>query len=417
VSQDKPENTANMRSGKILLGMVVLVVLGAVFWWGSRDPSATANDSNPERSGAIDSATAPEGAEDSAGPATAANRSERAVPAHASADDLPSPQDWLEAFSKVPEADRDVWLDAWWRDTKAARSETELTEWLMAFLASGLDAETGLRFRVGPEGVLDESPSLRAQVLDWLGEINATAAARQAREILDRMAAPAEVAVALRNYGRVLEEPSQDAYYIDRITELVSRTDWQAYPSGGYLEAFDAAVHSGAAEVVGPLLEASLDAPHAGTRKAATMALDNLAGDDPLLVAQWIDTADSPIAKMPTFRASLVSRLDPREAPHVEELRRYLLEVPHGSGELEVFANTFPNANDFAAHYLLTHQPGRNLYATAQIDLAAYRLVRTWKADPAFAPRRDTLDTIEVRLRGFLESAVRGGFLQEEKIP
>ena len=198
---------------------------------------------------------------------------------------------------------------------------------------------------------------------------------------------------------------------------MLANNDWQSAPTGGYLEAFDTAVHSRSASVVPELIALITERPHPAMRKAAMMALDNLTGDDPLLVAELLTTNDSPMAQLPTFRASLLARLDPRDDAHVAELQHYLLDISHGVDELMTFANTFPNANDFAAHYLLTHQPGRNLYEVARVDLAAYGLVRQWQQDPAFASLYPSLQQVEQRLRPFLEDAVAGGFLQSTDVP
>ncbi len=316
----------------------------------------------------------------------------------------------------LPPEERAAWLAQWWGQARATQEEEVLAQWLVGFLASGLDLATGLDFAVGPGGALETAPTLRVQVLDWLGALAPELAAAEARAVLDRSPSPDEWAVALRDYGRTLGEPSQDDYYLDRVLMLLEQPSWQAGPTRGYLEAFDAAVHSGAEAVVEPLLALSLEAPHPGTRRVATMALDSLAGDDPLLVARVITAPGSPLREMPTFRASLMARLDPREPDHVAELSAYLLTVAEAGEERAAFAGSFPNLNDFAAHYLLTRQPGRNLVEMARTDLAAYELVRQWQTNPAFAARRDTLEAIEARLRPFLESAVRGGFLPAEEL-
>lgn len=303
-------------------------------------------------------------------------------------------------------------LAAWWADLdQSGMSAHDQARMLVAYLDSGQNLSTGQLFEVGQHGRLSSAPTLRVQALDWLGEADPRLAADYSRKIFEQSNSPDEWALALRNYGRILEAPDTDDFFTSHVRALINNQDWQANPTRGFLEAFDSAVYSAAPVIIEDLLEVCFTSGHKGTSLAATMALDNIAGDDPLAVARIITQPDSLIEHTPTFRASLMSRLDPLNAEHVEVLRAYLLDPSYEADELNVFANSFPNHNDFASHYLLTSQSARNLHLMARVDLAALELIREYQADPAFNDKLDLLNVMETQLQEFVESAQRGGFL------
>jgi hypothetical protein len=299
-------------------------------------------------------------------------------------------------------------------DSDAIDVKAPSTAELIEFLESGEDGDTGMPFVVGMDGNLDAAPTLRIQALDQLGRLDPDGSAAYAARIFDQSGSPGEWAIALRNYGRQLEQPDADPGYVSAILELITNPEWQARPTAGYLEAFDAAVHCAAPELVPVLVAISLNAPDRRTRMAATMALESLSGDHPERVARVIASPDSPIEAKPAFRASLMARLDPTRPGHVGLLRDYLLADDRSREELEAFADNFPNFNDFAGHYLLTRQTPRQLAVMAWTDLTALRLARKWRADPEFGEHEWFLEMLVERLERHVQSAVRGGILPPE---
>lgn len=119
----------------------------------------------------------------------------------------------------------------------------EAGEAIRTFLDSQTDAPTGLGFRLGGGGALEEPPTLRAFLLDLLGELDPAVAAAYARVILSRMDSPDEWALALRNLARGDTSADARALLEQKTGELLRHEPWQQNPSSGYLEAFDAAVH------------------------------------------------------------------------------------------------------------------------------------------------------------------------------
>ena len=327
-------------------------------------------------------------------------------------------QNLARHVSALPAEERSAHLQDWW----ARRGESQLSPAqagadLLRFLQSGLDADLGLVFRVAPGGILASAPTLRVQALDWLGAVDPEAAARYALEVFAESASPDEWAVSLRNYGRRLEDPSRDGLYISTLQRMIAHPEWQARPTGGFLEGFDAAVHCGSPKLLPVLWETAAQAPHRGTRMAAIMTLETMARREPAAVAAAIHGPDNPSSNLPGLRASLMARLDPANDAQAEILQHYFLNEDLPAAERAAFVRVFPNHNAFAGHRLLTQSAPQAIARMAWQDREALHRVREWQSDPRFAPHAGYLAELESRLAAFVESAVRGGILAMEDSP
>ena len=124
------------------------------------------------------------------------------------------------------------------------------------FLAGREDAATGLGFKVGPNGVLVDAPTLRTFMMDQLGIISGQAgladAAEAGRETLGAMTSSDEWALAMRNVAWA--DPSgSKAFLAGKVREMIAYTPWQQQPSPGFLEAFDVAAYTGDASLFNDL--------------------------------------------------------------------------------------------------------------------------------------------------------------------
>lgn len=302
------------------------------------------------------------------------------------------------------------WKEAW----DASGDRAGFARALVAFLEQEIDFESGETFRVGPSGNLRSAPSARVAALDWLGNTDPQAASILARKIFERSDNPAEWAVALRNYGRQSSDLTRDTYFEAHVRAFINNRDWGRTPTAGFLEGFDAGVAGRTLNVVNDLAVLFVEAENPSTRAAALIALSNIGRRDAMLLANTINVSDSVLVQAPIQRATLLGDLDPREPRHIAEITHYLSEVASTAEEIQAFINTFPNANGYAAHYLLTEPAPRNLREQAQIDLAAYRLVRQWKEQGFLENHRESLTELETRLSAYVESAIRGGILPPE---
>lgn len=225
---------------------------------------------------------------------------------------------------------------------------------IVAFLKSLEDAETGLPFAVGPDGMMDVVPSLRLALLDLLPSLDPLAALEMAREIMDQRTSPDEYALALRNMAwNDLEGDLRDELS-GRFMDLLKMA-WLEKPSAGFLEAFDIAVEVGGGPMFDRMVEVADEATATGNTaasRAAFMSMDRMIVRDPTVLNAF-SKAPGWMEFAPQQRASLLSRLDITQPDQREIFTRYLAS-DHAAGELEHFAKVFPNQNYLYGHRLVT---------------------------------------------------------------
>src|SRR6266567_6387377 len=106
------------------------------------------------------------------------------------------------------------------RQALSSMPSKNVTIAIRKFLDSKADAGTGQGFKIGGHGVLSEAPTLRAMLLDQLGQIDPAAAAAYAREILSRSDSADEWAVSLRNLAWGDASPEGRALLQQKVGEL-----------------------------------------------------------------------------------------------------------------------------------------------------------------------------------------------------
>ena len=225
------------------------------------------------------------------------------------------------------------------------------------FLKSGKDAPSSLPFSIGPQGVMNTSPSLRTALLDLLPSLDPTLALEVARSVMDHTDSADEYALGLRNLAwNDLNGDLKEELGI-RFDQLLQSKDWMAKPSAGFLESFDAAVelsdepHFSSMFQIGREALAGNNPPIA---RAAMMALDRMILRNPSLLVNAYERESGLSGLPPEQRASLLSRLDITEPSQRETFVRYLNATVHGSNELDDFSSLFPNGNYLHGHWLIT---------------------------------------------------------------
>jgi hypothetical protein len=269
------------------------------------------------------------------------------------------------------------------------------------FLESGNDATLPFEFTVGNDGFLAVPPSLRVALLDELGRIDTTSAARIGREVLTERTSPDEWAVALRNVARGESAPETAGYLRTKTEELIRDPNWQASPSIGYLNAFDVLVHVGATESI-PLLSELLQLKERrDLAHASFLTLDRLTQHHPVETLKRIAADPVLQTSRPEMVAQQFARADLRNPGQRELVRTWLTSPERGRAELMAFAGVFPNSNRIISRNLLTEdQPlsGREL---RDHDLEVARIVNAWLEDPAFDSVEPHLQVIAQRMRAF----------------
>jgi len=267
-------------------------------------------------------------------------------------------------------------------------------------LRSGSDYQTGLDFVVGPEGVMDEAPTLRTLLLDLLGQTDPKISAQLSREILGTTNSADEYALALRNLAWTNHDRRLDEELLGWLRGMLGRSRWLAEPSDGFLEAFDAAVDLGAAAEMARVLSFTSQDPSSPADRAAFLALDRIMISDPQDILDPAARDESFLSASPMHRASLFSRLDVRDPRQQAALADYLLRFPHAPGELEYFSRISPNGNRFVGHRLITSpEPVPSIEDIQDLDIATAAVLESWASEPAFAARADDLISIHGRLK------------------
>ncbi len=277
-----------------------------------------------------------------------------------------------------------------------AADTAQATSAILEFLASGRDARTGLDFTLRPGGELT-APTLRVLLMDVLGRIGqrdgTDAAAKLARETLEKKDSPDEWAIALRNLA--WREPAATRYLSEKARELMTYAPWRAAPTGGMLEAFDVIVFTKDASFTPDLAAAQSD-PNSALRHAAEVALDRLAAASPLDVMTYLNTHSAILAERPMLRADYFAKADLAIPGQKTALEYYLGRPDIAATEKAKLLKALATPASFVSENLLTTTPA------APDDTARERVIlaatREWLTGNRFPPLQSQLLTLQRRL-------------------
>ena len=271
---------------------------------------------------------------------------------------------------------------------------------LIAWLDAGVDAPTLLGFKVGAEGVMDEAPTFRTNLLDLLGQTDPVASLAYSQDLLAAKPGPEEYALALRNLAWLNPDGAQTDLIRQSFLSLLTDPELSAHPTAGYLESFDVAVSVANADLVRALLaNQSTQLGNDVLSRTTFIALDRIMLRTPDAILDAFAADPRFLADQPNWRASLLARLDPSDPAQVEQLRNYLLNTPHADTELGYFADIYPLANFFEGNRLVTDWETVNLAQTVQErDAAARKLMEGLQANPDFKAVGPSIETILQRL-------------------
>jgi hypothetical protein len=362
-----------------LTGSVAVVLIAAAWWLASRDDAADQTRPDAAKPPAADAGRSQRSS-------AAADPAGRSAPAgiRSAWNDL---LDWLDGEPPPDAAEvRRKLLEL--RNDWAETDPHVLAETIALLLREGRDAPTGLRFRVGLHGMLDEWPSARVFLLDALAPADPDATADLAREILATTGSPEEYALALRPLARAGLARAPDAELLGCFQTLLARNAWHQSP--GFAESLDLARTIGTPETAAALLAWS------GNADLRSMALHEFAAEHPEAFAQALPDAPN---LTPAERAPLMARLDPASPDQAAALDRYLADPSRKPEETQRFLKLFPLRSATTGHRLYSRTPSP--YTADSIgasDRAALTLTRQWLARPDLAGHHDSLRTLEARL-------------------
>ena len=293
------------------------------------------------------------------------------------------------------------------RQALAYSSTSEASAAIRRFLDSKVDANTHQGFKIGAKGFLDEVPTLRTFLLDYLGQIDPAAAAEYARVILNSKDSPDEWAVALRNLATGDPSAGGRTLLQQKTSEMLQYGPWQQNPSTGYLEAYDVAVYLGGTSLVPPLTGLVRKQDNPAVAHAAYLALDRLAINEPAALLGALEADLSLMQGREQTRADYFARADVRDPQQRQVLENYLLDPRTSPQELQQFAGLFPNANFMVSQNLLTPTPTPDQAALTGRDAISLQVAQEWLADPRFANLQRPLLKLKQRLEDFARQAAR----------
>ena len=309
--------------------------------------------------------------------------------------------DKLRQFATVTQAGPPAARIAELRAALAAFPKEQAVAEVRRFLDSKADAPTGQGFKVAGGGFLDEAPTLRAFLLDYLGRTDPAAAAEYARVILASPDSPDEWALALRNLARGDESPAARALLEQKTGELLHNQAWQKAASVGYLEAFDTAVFLGTTNLVPPLADLVRNKDNPATGHAAYLAMDRVVINNPTAMLSALEANLDLMQGREQTRANYFARADVRDSQQKQVLESYLLDPRINVAELQQFAGLYPSANYMISHNLLTPTPTPDHASLTSRDAESLRVVNEWLADDRFEKVRPQLQKMKSRLEEF----------------
>lgn len=223
------------------------------------------------------------------------------------------------------------------------------------FLAGGENADTGLRFKVGEGGVLDEAPTMRTFLMDQLGTISRDAgtndAAEEARATLQASNSPDESAVAMRNLAWADPEGSKTQLAASERA-MLDNAAWRQSPTGGYLEAFDVAAYSGDASLFDEL--AGMAKTPGALQRAALVAMERLSALSPGQVVSYLNAHPDLLADRPLLRADYMGNVDLSDPAQLAQIETYLQRTDVTDAEKDKFIGRLVIPAGFSSNNLLT---------------------------------------------------------------
>jgi len=276
---------------------------------------------------------------------------------------------------------------------------------VQSWLGTGNDAATYLDVTIKPGGALGGASTVRVFLLDFLGQIDAPAAAALGRQVLSTPSSADEWAVSLRNVAAADQSAATLEFLKSKAAEMLANPAWRQNPSSGFLEAFDVIVHTRATTLAPQLTELVRDKGNKALAHAAYLTLDRLTITAPTETLQQLAANPELMAGREQTRANFFARADVRDPQQKALLEQYLLDASRTPQELQTFVGIYPNANFMISHNLLTPTPTPAQEQLTEHDRAALAVVEQWVADPRFEKLKPQMEAIRARLRTFVEQA------------
>ena len=155
----------------------------------------------------------------------------------------------------------------------------------------------------------------------------------------------------MRNLAQADPDGSK-AFLAEKARELIEYEPWRSAPSGGYLEAFDAAAYAGDPAIISDLAPLSSTKTAAG--RAALIALQRLSGMAPEQVAAYLNANPGTLADAPLRRADYMGSVDLSQPAQLAQAETYLNRTDVSEAEKTKFLGRLGVPAGFVSDTLLT---------------------------------------------------------------
>jgi len=413
-SQPRPPDRGTPGRYRVVwLGLLVLGIVGLA-WWNTSEHLA----SNPSTSKPTPASASSPASSASASAAAHVTQILQPPPIGPTTPDtsatLTAALTDLEAFLSQPHSKNDIANALERLRTRLMHAPRAVADAaIYGYLATGHNASTTLGFDIGPGGWLKNAPSLRAFLLDALGEVDPQSAADYAKVILEQNnVSPDEWALSLRNLSQHDPSMATDPYLQEKTRELVTNQQWLSQPSQGLLEGFDFVVFTKQTNLAPVLVSYMIDSNQSpAVRYASFLTLDRLTLDNPASVLDLMNQQPQLLSDSTPYRAGLFARADVTDPAQLAAVESYLQRSDVSAAEIGQFANAFPLFSEGVGDNLATTQVLPTLQQIAQRDVATLAVVNQWLDDPRFAARQNELQQLQANLIQNVASARQGGLL------
>lgn len=272
---------------------------------------------------------------------------------------------------------------------------------IFAFFQSGVDVRFGRTFVVGTKGFLEDWPTLRVALLDYLSQRDGPGARVLAESILrQRPQEPGEWTLALRELARGHTAASWPELVTERLGTFLSDSDWAGRGEPSWLEGFDVVVAGRSTTFLTNLagLAGSEDPGRRAAQFAAFLATDRLVQVAPIRTLAALNDDPALFATRPNLRAGLFGRADVRSPDQLRELERYLRRTDVSPSERESFGALFPLYDLAVSNNILTSSPSRSMSDMLAHDRAAIARIALWLKAPELQAWSSVLRTSRARI-------------------
>lgn len=289
-------------------------------------------------------------------------------------------------------------------------SPADRLEVVLGFFESGRDVDLGGRMTIGRGGILQDWPTLRTALFDYLSQRDGSAARDLAQLLLQsRPDEPGEWTLALRELARGRSAEQWTPLVQQRMHDFIGDEQWRQESRISWLEGFDVVVAGREPSNYLPDLAAVAgDTNPRGAQFAAFLAADRLMLAEPEETLSTLNQNPQLFADQANVRAGLFARADVRQSAQLHELETYFRRADVAAEEREAFAGLFPHYDLAVSFNLLTLPSSRSMADMITHDRAAMARLETWLADPAFSAWHAGLEDVRERLREQLAEADRG---------